>query len=63
MAKLEPEIGRLDKELADPNLYSRDAGRAANLAKKRSDLGEAFAQAEELWIETSERLAEAEATA
>src|SRR5690606_578505 len=61
MARLEPELARLDKELSAPDLYARDAAKAAKLVKERADLGEALSQAEELWIETGERLAEADA--
>jgi ATP-binding cassette subfamily F protein 3 len=60
VAKLEPEIARLDKELAVPDLYARDSAKAAELAKQRMSLAAALAEAEELWIDTSERLAAAE---
>jgi ATP-binding cassette subfamily F protein 3 len=61
VAKLEPEIARLDKELAVPDLYARGSAKAAELAKQRMSLAAALAEAEELWIDTSERLAAAEA--
>ncbi len=61
MAKLEPELSRLDTELADPGLYARDPDKAAKLAKKRADLGQAHGEAEELWLEVSQSLASAEA--
>jgi ATP-binding cassette subfamily F protein 3 len=62
VAKLEPEIARLDKQLADPDLYARDSEKAAALAKQRMSLAAALAEAEELWLDTSERLAGAETT-
>ena len=61
MARLEPELARLDAELSDPNLYARDPAKAAKLSKQRADLGEAYGQAEELWLEVSENLANTEA--
>jgi ATP-binding cassette subfamily F protein 3 len=60
IAKLEPEIARLDKELAAPDLYARDAAKAADYSRQRMALQSALAEAEELWIDTSERLNAAE---
>jgi ATP-binding cassette subfamily F protein 3 len=61
IAKLEPEIARLDKELAAPDLYARNPTKGADMAKQRMTLAAALAEAEELWIDTGERLAAAEA--
>jgi ATP-binding cassette subfamily F protein 3 len=61
IAKLEPEIARLDRELAAPDLYARNAAKAADYAKQRMTLAAALAEAEELWIDTTERLTAAEA--
>ncbi len=61
IAKLEPEITRLDQELAAPDLYARNPAKGADLSKQRMALAAALAEAEELWIDTSERLSAAEA--
>ena len=55
------EIARLDRELAVPDLYARDPAKGADYSKQRMALAAALAEAEELWIDTGERLAAAEA--
>jgi ATP-binding cassette subfamily F protein 3 len=61
IAKLEPEIARLDRELTAPDLYAQNTAKAADYAKQRMALAAALAEAEELWIDTTERLTAAEA--
>jgi len=46
----------LDAELADPTLFSRDAKRAALLAKQRADVAAKLEAAEAAWMEASEAL-------
>jgi len=62
IARLEPEIARLDRELSAPELFASDPAGAAELARTRAKLGDALSEAEEIWLETGERLAEAEAS-
>jgi ATP-binding cassette subfamily F protein 3 len=61
MAKLEPEIARLDRELSSPELFASNPAGAADLARTRAKLGDALSEAEEIWLETGARLAEIEA--
>jgi len=62
IARLEPEIARLDRELSAPELFASDPAGAAELARTRAKLGDALSEAEEIWLETGERLAEIEAS-
>jgi ATP-binding cassette subfamily F protein 3 len=54
MGKLQKMIGRIDGELARPDLYASDPGRAAKLAKDRSELEAKLVQAEEGWLMLSQ---------
>ncbi len=56
MEKLTREIAALDEKLADGNLFTRDAAKAAELAKRRSDTADALAAAEEEWLSASAAL-------
>ena len=53
MTRLNSEIGKLDVALADPNLFTRDAAKAAALSKARSDAARTLEQAEEEWLAAS----------
>jgi ATP-binding cassette subfamily F protein 3 len=53
MAKLGAEVARIDSALADPNLFARDAAKAAALSKTRADTARALEKAEEDWLEAS----------
>jgi ATP-binding cassette, subfamily F, member 3 len=59
MARLAGEITQFDAALAAPELYARDPGRAARLAKGRADAARALAQAEENWLVASAAYEEA----
>jgi ATP-binding cassette subfamily F protein 3 len=68
LAALETEIARLTRQIAefdailsDGSLFGRDPGKAAALAKARSDCVEALAQAEEDWLAAGEALQSASA--
>jgi ATP-binding cassette subfamily F protein 3 len=50
IARLTREIERLDAALADGELFSRDPGKAAAMAKARADNASALAKAEEDWL-------------
>ena len=52
-ARLEKSIQALDAELADPSLYERAPGKAAEIAKKRSDAQARLAEAEDEWLSLS----------
>ncbi|HEX9881942.1 MAG TPA: ABC-F family ATP-binding cassette domain-containing protein [Hyphomicrobium sp.] len=52
--KITAEITQLDKLLADPQLYVRDAARAQSAGIERGQLVKRLAQAEEAWLEASE---------
>ena len=54
--KLTREIAALDEKLADGSLFTRDAAKAAELAKRRSDTADALAAAEEEWLSASAAL-------
>jgi ATP-binding cassette subfamily F protein 3 len=54
--KLTREIAALDEKLADGSLFTRDAAKAAELAKRRSDTADALAAAEEEWLAASAAL-------
>jgi ATP-binding cassette subfamily F protein 3 len=51
--RLNSDIENLDKALAEVGLFSRDPGRGAQLAKKRSETAAALARAEEEWLAAS----------
>ena len=54
--KLTRELAALDEKLADGELFTRDAAKAAELAKTRSDTADALAAAEEEWLAASAAL-------
>jgi ATP-binding cassette subfamily F protein 3 len=54
--KLTRELATLDAKLADGDLFTRDATKAAQLAKARSDTADALAAAEEEWLAASAAL-------
>jgi ATP-binding cassette subfamily F protein 3 len=51
--RLTGEIERLDRALADGGLFGREPGRAAAIAKERSNTVAALARAEEEWLAAS----------
>ncbi|MEI9902322.1 MAG: ABC-F family ATP-binding cassette domain-containing protein [Hyphomicrobium sp.] len=57
------EIARLDKLLADPQLYARDPGRAQSAAIERGQLAKRLAEAEEAWLLAGEAYESASAEA
>ena len=58
-ARLEKAIQSLDAELANPLLYERTPGRAAEMARKRSDAQARLAEAEDEWLVLSAEYDEA----
>jgi ATP-binding cassette subfamily F protein 3 len=56
IARLSGELARLDQQLAEDGLFARDPGRAAALAKARSETALALGTAEEEWLAASEAL-------
>ncbi len=61
--KLQKEIARLDGNLADPDLFTRDAAKGTRLMKTRSDAEKALAETEDLWLTLSAEHEEAERAA
>ncbi|MBV5264185.1 ABC-F family ATP-binding cassette domain-containing protein [Pinisolibacter aquiterrae] len=61
--KLQKEIARLDGDLADPDLFTRDAAKGTRLMKTRSDAERALAETEDLWLTLSAEHEEAERAA
>ncbi|KAB2942245.1 MAG: ATP-binding cassette domain-containing protein [Hyphomicrobium sp.] len=57
------DIARLDRLLADPQLYARDAQAAQNAAIDRGQLAKRLAEAEEAWLAASEAYEAANADA
>ncbi|PZO77160.1 MAG: glycosyl transferase family 1 [Mesorhizobium amorphae] len=57
--RLRKRLDALEKELADPALYEKDAGRATKLAKERSDLSGSIDGHEERWLMLSAQYEEA----
>ncbi len=56
MQKLSGLIARVDAALVDPNAFSRDAGKAGQLAQQRAELQRALDAAEDEWLQlTSEQ--------
>lgn len=51
-------IEAIERELADPALYEKDAGRATKLAKERSELADVLARQEDRWLDLSGRYEE-----
>ena len=56
MARLSKELDKLDATLADGDLFTRDAAKAAAVAKARADAASALAAAEEEWLDASHAL-------
>jgi ATP-binding cassette, subfamily F, member 3 len=54
MAKLTADIRKYDAELAKPDLFARDAAKAAEIAKHRADAARELAVAEEGWLAAHE---------
>ncbi len=53
--KLSDLLARVDAKLAHPETFAKNPKEAAQLAAQRSELAEALAAAEELWLETAVR--------
>jgi len=53
IARHSKRIAEIDAALADPQLYTRDAARAAALNKERADVANMLATAEETWLTLS----------
>lgn len=51
MRKFQDLIARIDKALANPAVFSKDAAKAAQLSVQRGDLEKALIAAEEEWLE------------
>ena len=51
-------IEQIESELSDPALYDKNPGRAAGLAKQRSDLSNVLDRQENAWLELSSRYEE-----
>ena len=56
IARLTRELEKLDLTLADGSLFTRDAAKAAAVAKSRADTAAAIAAAEEEWLDASHAL-------
>jgi len=56
MGRLTRALAGLDQRLADGELFIRDPGQAASLAKARADTAQALAAAEEEWLAASQAL-------
>ena len=61
LAAAHERVARLDAALADPELFSRDPGRAANLGRDRAGAADALAAVEADWLEAAEAVHEVEA--
>ncbi|MCB1476507.1 MAG: ABC-F family ATP-binding cassette domain-containing protein [Rhodobiaceae bacterium] len=59
--KLNGEIARLDRAMADPALYDKDPAKATSLAKDKADTVRAIENAEEEWLAISHELEAAQA--
>jgi len=53
MGKLNQDIAKIDAQLADPQIFTRDAAKAASLSKARADAARQLEKAEEDWLEAS----------
>ena len=56
MAQAQETLAHIDAALADPEIFTRDARRAALLGKERADAAAALVRAEAAWLEASEAL-------
>ena len=61
ISKIERLIQGIDTELSDPDLYTRNPGRAADLTTARTNAAKKLAESEEQWLELSSELEEIEA--
>lgn len=61
--KLGKEIDRIDAQLADPALYTREPAKAAELSRKRGETAKKLAETEEIWLLLSAEYDEAETAA
>ena len=59
ISRLQGEIEKIDKKLADPKLFEKDAAKATDLSKQRADAIRAMEAAEESWLEASSEYEEA----
>jgi ATP-binding cassette subfamily F protein 3 len=50
VAELTRQLDSLDKKLAEPGLFERDAGAAARLGKERAAVVSGIVKAEEVWL-------------
>jgi ATP-binding cassette subfamily F protein 3 len=53
MSRFQSLIERVDQALADPDAFTKDPAKAAQLAKQRGELADALAAAEEEWLALS----------
>jgi ATP-binding cassette subfamily F protein 3 len=53
MSRFQDLITRVDQALADPDAFTKDPAKAAQLAKQRGELADALAAAEEEWLALS----------
>jgi acyl-CoA synthetase (AMP-forming)/AMP-acid ligase II len=53
LAEAQGALERLDRALADPQLYAKDPARAADLTRQRRAAADALAAAEEAWLAAS----------
>src|SRR5262245_19817181 len=56
MEQAQAALDRIDRELADGGLFTRDQKRGESLLKERADAQSALAAAEAAWLEASEKL-------
>ncbi len=56
ISKIERLIQGIDTELADPELYAKNPGRAADLTKARANAAKKLEENEEQWLELSSEL-------
>lgn len=59
LAKLNEQKRKLEEEMADPDLYTNDPERAADLQKTYGELEKEISQLEEDWLQTQEALEQA----
>ena len=56
IARITQDLARIDKALAEPGLFARDAAKAASLSKMRAEAADALAQAEDDWLAASSEI-------
>ena len=56
LEKITDMLTKIDERLADPDLYTGPPDRIEALQKKRAEILEAQARAEDLWMTAQERL-------